>query len=388
MKLLMYLRDPLPPARVDVKTLFDEHLRARGVLTTYLGDCGSSNPALAGAAHCVDVGGRLSLLQPWRAVVQMLRHRGDTDLVLVRDQPVLGAVLFVAAAMLRLPRAYWRSFPMPLGDRVAAGIHRSNGKVLRAFAVWARGWLADGIEQCITLPLAHHVFVQSEAMRRGLLAQLPSLAARTSAVPMGVDGDSLKELPHSPRQLGGGPWIGYLGSLDRARQLDVLLQALAHLGGDAKLLLIGNAPRPDDLQWLFDHADKLGLRERVRHVSALPLREAWALMRQIDVAVSPIPNGPLYDVSSPTKVVEYLALGLPVVATDIPDQRELLEQCGGGLCVAFEARSIGQALDQLLSNLPAHRAQAAAARPKVLALRSYEVLAAQVEQRLHQVATR
>jgi glycosyltransferase involved in cell wall biosynthesis len=391
MKLLMHLRDPLPPTRVDVSVLFGQCLAERGVHTTYLGHPGAPETAAPPAADCIDLGPRLSPLVGLRACWHLLRSRRSVNLLLVRDRPVLGGLLFVLAAVLRLPRAYWRSFPIALGDRIAAGIHQSQGRRLRAAAVWLRGHACDAIERWLTLPLAQHVFVQSQAMQARLLAQSPRLAARMSAVPMGVDTTSLKHLPAPPLVLEPGRWIGYLGSLDRARQLDALVHALACVrrqGHDAKLLLMGASPRADDLHWLLNEAERLGLREQVRHVPALPLREAWAVMQQVDVAVSPIPSGPLYDVSSPTKVVEYLALGLPVVASDIPDQRELLAQCGGGLCVAFDAQAMGQAVAHLLNHLPESREQARLAGPKVLALRAYPVLAEQVEQQLRSLVER
>jgi hypothetical protein len=37
--------------------------------------------------------------------------------------------------------------------------------------------------------------------------------------------------------------------------------------------------------------------------------------------------------ASPTKLVEYMALGKAVVANDHPDQRMVLEQSGAGICV-------------------------------------------------------
>jgi len=73
-----------------------------------------------------------------------------------------------------------------------------------------------------------------------------------------------------------------------------------------------------------------------------------------------------------------LALGLPVVANDIPDQRLLLEACGGGVCVPFNAAAFAQAIVGLLDNPGAAIERARRARPRVLALRAYDVLGHQV----------
>ena len=171
--------------------------------------------------------------------------------------------------------------------------------------------------------------------------------------------------------------IAYLGSLDRVRRLDVLIDALSLVRQQrplARLWLIGAAPRDEDLQWLRRHARAQGLADAVDITGALPMAQAWQRVQQASVGVSAIPPGPLHDVSSPTKIVEYLALGLPVVASDIPDQRALLAACGGGLCVRFDAQAFADALLALLHDLPAARKAAAHARSAVLQQRSYQVL--------------
>lgn len=391
MRVLMFLRDPLPPLRADVRTLFGRCLRAQGIETMYAGhiDTARAEGELP-PVDCIDLGERRALRAIWRAVRLVWSRRRQTEMVIVRDQPLLGALLLATACCARLPRVYWMSFPIPLGDRVAASMHRADGRPWRARLVTLRGHLAAWIERVITLRLAQHVFVQSNQMRRSLMALLPSLASRTTAVPMGVDELALSNLPSCNVPLQEGPWVGYLGSLDRARQLDVLLHALVHLHASvprARLLLIGSAPRAADLAWLFDTAERLGIRDRVQHVDALPIRQAWTLLQRVDVAVSPIPSGPLYDVSSPTKVVEYLALGVPVVATDIPDQRDLLAHCGGGVCVPFTAEALARGISGLLASPLQSRQQAARAAPLALAARSYSVLAAPVGARLRELAS-
>jgi glycosyltransferase involved in cell wall biosynthesis len=91
-------------------------------------------------------------------------------------------------------------------------------------------------------------------------------------------------------------------------------------------------------------------------------------------------------VSSPTKVVEYLALGLPVVASDIPDQRRLLAECGGGRCVAFDATALAEALHAALADPHTGRTAAQRARAAVLARRGYDAIAARVASVLQSLA--
>lgn len=46
---------------------------------------------------------------------------------------------------------------------------------------------------------------------------------------------------------------------------------------------------------------------------------------------------------------EYLALGVPVVCNDNPDQQAIIEACGCGVCVPYTAHDYSQAIVTLLS---------------------------------------
>ena len=99
-----------------------------------------------------------------------------------------------------------------------------------------------------------------------------------------------------------------------------------------------------------------------------------------EVGLSPIPRGPLFDVSSPTKLVEYLALGIPSVANDIPDQAQVIDESGAGLCVPMQAPDFAEATLRLLGD-PALAARLGQRGPDwVRANRSYDILARRVAQ--------
>jgi len=83
----------------------------------------------------------------------------------------------------------------------------------------------------------------------------------------------------------------------------------------------------------------------------------------------------MLDCGSPTKVLEYLALGVPVVANDNPDQERVLREGGGGLCVPLTAHDFAQAVSRLLADEPLRRAMAASGQSYVRASRGYQTLA-------------
>lgn len=384
MKLLMCLRDPLPPTRADVAQLFDQHLRGLGIETDFAGPVSGASAHCAGAVF--DAGSRSAPSFGWRLARLVWRHAADHDLVVVRDLPLAALPVVLACKLRRVPWCVWTSFPMALGDRLGARDHWTAGRRVRAAATWLRGTLAQWVEERVVLPRAPHVFVQSDAMREQVLGRVRALrTVAVTAVPMGVDAASLP--PASPDF--DADTVAYLGTLDAARRLDVLVDAFARVRAarpGARLLLVGGAPREADVERLREQARRLGVLDAITFTGALPMQQAWRAVGRAAVAVSPIVPGPLHDVSSPTKVVEYLSLGLPVVASDIPDQRRLLADCGGGPCVPFDPAAIAGALLHVLADPAAAREAAGRARAAVLALRGYDAIAARVAGVLHGLA--
>lgn len=117
--------------------------------------------------------------------------------------------------------------------------------------------------------------------------------------------------------------IGYLGYIGRQDGFDHLLYALHHLKHDLghhgwSCLVIGPADEPEVLQAL---AAELNLTGDILFVGAKPHREALELFATVDIGVAPEPLNTFNDKSTMIKVLEYMALGKPVVAYDLTEHR-------------------------------------------------------------------
>lgn len=119
----------------------------------------------------------------------------------------------------------------------------------------------------------------------------------------------------------------------------------APTGGDSSVVYLGDvtaergavtavgAGRRAGVPLLFVGRVSSELREQLRDRSGgdvtltgpLPNPEALELIRHSGVAISPLHDSPNYRHSTPTKILEYLALGLPVVASDLPGTRHLVD---------------------------------------------------------------
>lgn len=179
--------------------------------------------------------------------------------------------------------------------------------------------------------------------------------------------------------------IGYLGTLDASRRLEVLVDTLAILhrqGVPATLLLVGDSVSRQDRQRLTGRAEELGVARHLEITGMLPRREAMQRILEVDIAVSPIHRTPILDVGSPTKLVEYLAMRLPVVANSHPEQRQILAATRAGVCVPWGARHFARGILWLARQPAAVRAEMAdRGQAWVMQHRTYRTLSRDLESR-------
>jgi glycosyltransferase involved in cell wall biosynthesis len=100
-------------------------------------------------------------------------------------------------------------------------------------------------------------------------------------------------------------------------------------------------------------ADRLGLGPDVTFTGRLPDEEVLSVLSTADVCLAPDPRNPLNDVSTMNKVVEYMAVGRPVVAYDL---REARVSAGAAARYANgdDERAFADCIDELLDD-PAAR---------------------------------
>jgi glycosyltransferase involved in cell wall biosynthesis len=184
----------------------------------------------------------------------------------------------------------------------------------------------------------------------------------------------------------GNHWEGvlgtiYLGRVGQARRSDFLLDVVDSLRKsqpEVLLVVAGDAASADEMDWFRREIDARALGHHVLLTGWLPQRAALGYAVRAEVGLSPLPRGALFDVSSPTKLVEYLALGIACVANDIPDQQLVIEQSGAALSAPMQTAPFSAAVRVLLDD-PALRARCAALGPAwVAANRSYAILGQKV----------
>jgi glycosyltransferase involved in cell wall biosynthesis len=126
----------------------------------------------------------------------------------------------------------------------------------------------------------------------------------------------------------GDSRVVYVGRLSRGRGVSTLVsvgEELARRGGP-RLVLVGSADF--DVEPILRDAVDRGV---VDWRGPLSNPEAMALVRGAVAGLSLLGNHPNYVHSRPTKVVEYLANGVPAICTPLPLAAEMIEVSGAGV---------------------------------------------------------
>jgi glycosyltransferase involved in cell wall biosynthesis len=193
----------------------------------------------------------------------------------------------------------------------------------------------------------------------------------------GVDLERFESLNGEPvrqrYQLGNARIVGFAGSLKAWHGVDILLRAAVRLDTDVRVLIVGDGPERGKLEGL---AGELRIADRVVFAGAVPHHAIPEHLAAMTVAVAPYRRQTDF-YFSPLKVVEYLAAGLPVVASDQGDLAHLVGKAG--LTVTpDDAAELADALDKVLGNPELRRAMHFAARRHAAGM-TWDAAAAHVE---------
>jgi glycosyltransferase involved in cell wall biosynthesis len=128
----------------------------------------------------------------------------------------------------------------------------------------------------------------------------------------------VEALKHGRRYL-----VGYVGVMGRQEGIDYLLRAAAHLvhqkqRRDVHFGLVGGGTSLEELKAL---ARELRIDDYVTFTGRVPDAELLAMLNTADVCVNPDVANEMNDISTMNKVMEYMALGKPIVQFDLTEGR-------------------------------------------------------------------
>jgi glycosyltransferase involved in cell wall biosynthesis len=187
---------------------------------------------------------------------------------------------------------------------------------------------------------------------------------RVIVLPDGVDLDLFESLPSKDdcrRRLGlplERPIIGYIGrfrTLEMEKGIPELVEAmkdLSSVNGAEPLLLCVGGPM-DAVPTYLELARRIGIpQDRLRFVDRVPNTEVPYWIRSCDVATIPWTWTEFSAYfTSPLKLFEYMAAGVPILATDLPSIREVLRHGENAWLVPpGDPKALTEGIQHLLEN--------------------------------------
>jgi glycosyltransferase involved in cell wall biosynthesis len=395
-RMLFVAPDDYPAFRVDLVELFSNHLVGRGLEIDW-----SLRPFQDGPARIDERGAerfyvahrqmsakfgslRYRLAENWlRLTLAWRAARGDYDVIQVRDQPLWAITYGLAGKISGTPCLFWMSYPVLEGrlrDALENLIPMSWPARLVRIAYAVTG---NFLFHRVALPLSSHVIVQSKRMRERVGFHGTPMEKMTP-IPMGVSTERYNAasiLPVDDPRVTGKKCMAYLCANVLSILTYLTFDALAELvadGHDAVLVLIGAVP-DFERDKLNARLEELGLSDRVIFTGRLPLAEALGWVKRADVCLSPFMMDPAQQVATPTKLVEYLAMGRPVVGTVHYDQNEVIHGSGAGFVTAYSGKAMAEGVARLFDDPEKAEAMGAKGPAWVKANRDYARLADAVE---------
>jgi len=219
------------------------------------------------------------------------------------------------------------------------------------------------------VPLSEELFVE--------LQKLPAMSSRLKHIPNGVDIDEIDACDSADGELlqwkqAGRFVIGYIGQLIPRKGLASLLSACAGLdpGLKFRVALVGEGPQRGELETL---AESLGIADRVRFFGFRADR--IALLKGFDLFVLPS-----FLEGIPRCLMEAMAAGVPVLASDIPGTRQLIaDTVNGRLFLPGDHHDLESMLEQCMAETAESENRRAEARQLICSRFSARRMAGQYE---------
>jgi glycosyltransferase involved in cell wall biosynthesis len=139
----------------------------------------------------------------------------------------------------------------------------------------------------------------------------------------GPDLRTFKPVPPNPaRKHGKAYLVGYVGNMNFQDGLDILLEVAKHVKAmgrhDVHFTCVGKGP---ELKTLRRMVLDMGLEDTVEFTGRISDQELVETLSTADVCVNPDRPSKMNDVSTMIKIMEYMALGKPIVQFDLKEGR-------------------------------------------------------------------
>jgi glycosyltransferase involved in cell wall biosynthesis len=215
---------------------------------------------------------------------------------------------------------------------------------------WQERWLARHADAVTVVSRALQVQVERFGAYPTQVVYLPN-GPDASLRDLAEVSDEQKAAVRARLGLGDAPFALYLGHIPRGTDLDLALDALAHMGNqlpEARLVIAGVG---DGLPALQAHAQAAGVADRVIFPGWIEHDQAHLYLAAADAAINPYRDTLINRSKCAGKVVAAMAMGKAVVTSRMGENLAYIEEGHSGLLTEpGDANDLAQALLAVLSD--------------------------------------
>lgn len=220
-------------------------------------------------------------------------------------------------------------------------------------------WLARRAKGIITISQALKQKFIGARFGEGNIQVEPS-GVELSTFALDMPRDAARQSLGLPRELPIILYSGNFTTMGQDKGISDILHSLSHIQG---VLFVAAGGSEKDLARYEKEAKKLNVESRVALKGFAPQAMLSVYQQAADIALMPFPDTPHYRSNmSPVKMFEYMASSRPIIASDLPTIREVLNEKNAVLVPPGNPRALAQAIGELLKN--PERAQTLARRAR------------------------
>jgi glycosyltransferase involved in cell wall biosynthesis len=204
-------------------------------------------------------------------------------------------------------------------------------------------WIIAALERFAFLHSDHSI-VLTPTMAKQFMQKYNLSEGRLTPVPFGVE----RDLFDPALEVETANRIVYFGNLGEVQAFKPFLKGFAALNNSLELHIAGSGERREELETI---CEDLGIRDQVSFLGMIPRKEIPELVGASKLSIVPLRTGDEYkfDYARPTKLLESMAIGTPVVASSVNEIEKVCEMSGGGIAVENCPEEIKNAIEQVES---------------------------------------
>jgi glycosyltransferase involved in cell wall biosynthesis len=298
----------------------------------------------------------------WLRSMSAAARRFRPDTIIVSDLPLAPAALMIGR-MMEIPVHYDIADVYPVAMRSNQADH--PGLISR---FTRNPDTADRIDSFVVRRAAS-TFVVSEEVRRRCLAlgAPPASVVLVGNTPADVPPrDYRAPIPADIADWAERPIVLFLGNLLADRGLLIAIDAIDRIRAAVPSVALAIVGSGRETLALAEEIDRRKLHDRVRLLGWKAPADHYGYYQQALIGILPFHSTPHINITLANKLFDYMSAGLPVIGSDGPPMRRVLEETGAGIVVPpQDAAALGRAIVDLIGDATRRAAFGEAGRAAV-----------------------